>query len=366
MMLDAHAFGMAERLRNHNGYLDSLIEMVPAKYYFPPDPDEMVKKLQKHVNKPATQTAADKLQRKMESSERKRAKLDPEQLTVPQQQQHNAEQEEQERVRDRLQQRRRSQQEGDSDGDEDEDEAPGPVSAALSGYNTGDVSTVSELKARLQQKLEKLRNGRGGAPKSSEEREREREEAKAEKKKRKLNGKAISGGGGGSGAGAAAAAAPAASSSAQPAEPGVGTVFNRVAAPKAEPWKAKRKLSDAQLLAHAEEAAGKMRQRKAEGKSEELGIEVWQKALEKAGGVKQKDDPSLLKKAMKRKERQKKKSAKEWKARLSTTAKSQADKQKSRTENLAARGTKGKSKANKRKEIVKKRAGFEGAAKPLN
>ena len=63
---------------------------------------------------------------------------------------------------------------------------------------------------------------------------------------------------------------------------------------------------------------------------------------------------------------QKKKSAKEWKARLSTTAKSQADKQKSRTENLAARGTKGKSKANKRKEIVKKRAGFEGAAKPLN
>ena len=36
------------------------------------------------------------------------------------------------------------------------------------------------------------------------------------------------------------------------------------------------------------------------------------------------------------------------------------------TENLAARGTKGKSKANKRKEIVKKRAGFEGTAKPLN
>ena len=41
-------------------------------------------------------------------------------------------------------------------------------------------------------------------------------------------------------------------------------------------------------------------------------------------------------------------------------------KQKTRTENLAARGTKGKAKAKKRKEIVKKRAGFEGAAKPLN
>ena len=57
----------------------------------------------------------------------------------------------------------------------------------------------------------------------------------------------------------AAAAAAAASSSAQPAGPGVGTVFNKVAVPKAEPWKAKRKLSDAQLLAQAEEAAGAMR-----------------------------------------------------------------------------------------------------------
>ena len=132
--------------------IDSLINIVPPKFYFPPDPDEMAKKFQKHVNKPATQTAADKLQRKMESSERKRAKLDPEQLTVPQQQQHIAEQEERERARDRAQQRRRAQQEVESDG-EDEDEAPGPVSAALSGYNTGDASSVSELKARPQQNL---------------------------------------------------------------------------------------------------------------------------------------------------------------------------------------------------------------------
>ena len=88
---------------------------------------------------------------------------------------------------------------------------------------------------------------------------------------------------------------------------------------------------------------------------------MWQKALEKAGGVKQKDDPSLLKKAMKRKERQKKKSAKEWKARLSTVAKAQLDKQKTRTENLAARGTKNKQRASKRKDEAKRRPGFEGA-----
>ena len=69
---------------------------------------------------------------------------------------------------------------------------------------------------------------------------------------------------------------------------------------------------------------------------------------------------------MKRKERQKKKSAKEWKARVNTVLKSQLDKQKSRTENLAARATKGKNRANKRKEAAKRRPGFEGSTPLLN
>ena len=165
--------------------------------------------------------------------------------------------------------------------------------------------------------------------------------------------------------------------------PSVQAIFNKVEAPQpaaGEPWKAKRKLSDAQLLAKAEEAAGKRRAAAhaaaigggggggegGEG-GEELGIEVWQKALEKAGGVKQRDDPTLLKKAMKRKERQKKKSAREWKSRTNTVLKSKMEKQKSRQENLEARGTKNKARANKRKEVhTKRRAGFEGTAPLLN
>ena len=70
---------------------------------------------------------------------------------------------------------------------------------------------------------------------------------------------------------------------------------------------------------------------------------------------------------MKRKERQKKKSAKEWKARVNSTLKAQLDRQKARTENLAARGTKGKQRAAKRTEKApKRRAGFEGTAPLLN
>ena len=43
-----------------------------------------------------------------------------------------------------------------------------------------------------------------------------------------------------------------------------------------------------------------------------MGIGEWQRALEKAGGIKQRDNPTLLRKALKKKEKAKKKSAKEW------------------------------------------------------
>ena len=69
---------------------------------------------------------------------------------------------------------------------------------------------------------------------------------------------------------------------------------------------------------------------------------------------------------MKRKERQKKKSAREWKARVNSTLKQQLEKQKTRTENLVARGTKGKQRATKRKDAAKRRPGFEGATPLLN
>ena len=65
----------------------------------------------------------------------------------------------------------------------------------------------------------------------------------------------------------------------------------------------------------------------------------------------------VLRKALKRQERQKKKSSKEWAARLKTVAKSMHEKQERRKTNLAERKTKNKNRANKHKAS---RAGFEG------
>ncbi|CAN3502689.1 ribosomal RNA-processing protein 14 [Diutina catenulata] len=114
----------------------------------------------------------------------------------------------------------------------------------------------------------------------------------------------------------------------------------------------------------------------------EMEKEKWMKVMQQAEGVKHKDDEKLLKKAIKRKEKQKMKSEREWKDRKQTVKDTIAARQKRREENLAARkdskGVHGK----KRKQLPKlkkftgivnakggpktgpkKRAGFEGSAK---
>ncbi|KAE8449986.1 hypothetical protein EG329_007125 [Mollisiaceae sp. DMI_Dod_QoI] len=96
--------------------------------------------------------------------------------------------------------------------------------------------------------------------------------------------------------------------------------------------------------------------------------DLWLNAKKRAHGEKVRDDTSLLKKTLKRKEKAKKKSEKEWTERKEGIAKSQAMKQKKREENLQKRrdekGSKGKGKGKSvksKKPKVKSRPGFEGS-----
>ncbi|CZR57460.1 related to RRP14 Protein involved in Ribosomal RNA Processing [Phialocephala subalpina] len=98
--------------------------------------------------------------------------------------------------------------------------------------------------------------------------------------------------------------------------------------------------------------------------------DLWLNAKKRAHGEKVRDDTSLLKKTLKRKEKAKKKSEKEWTERKEGVAKSQAMKQKKREENLQKRrdekGSKGKGKGKgksvkSKKPRVKSRPGFEGS-----
>ncbi|KAK5957611.1 hypothetical protein OHC33_000798 [Knufia fluminis] len=87
--------------------------------------------------------------------------------------------------------------------------------------------------------------------------------------------------------------------------------------------------------------------------------DMWLNAKKKAHGERVKDDTSLLKKALKRQEKQKQKSGKDWDARVEGVRSSQEAKQKKRTENLQKRkDEKGAKKTGKKKV---KRPGFEGS-----
>lgn len=103
-----------------------------------------------------------------------------------------------------------------------------------------------------------------------------------------------------------------------------------------------------------------------EGKRADIGEkDLWLNASKRAHGERVRDDTSLLKKALKRKEKQKNKSEKEWQDRSEAVVKGKEMKQKRREDNLAKRrDEKGSSKKKPLKKGGKKsRPGFEGRFK---
>ena len=323
------------RLSAHAASLEGLISMVPAKFYFPPDPDELEAKFAKRT---AKQPPVPKQQRKQEADARKKARLDPDQPLVPEQQQQitRAEREQEER-----------------------EEAPQLRVAPFAGVDGGGSESVAGLRERLADKLQQLRAGRGGTPKARQPADGSGKPKVSKAQARRERPGRPAGKPAGDGGEAAAAAAPSAASSSARVSSGVGIAFNKLAAAATSPGKAPRKLSTAQLLAQAEEKQRLKRERLAapDGGGEAAQMEVWQKALEKAGGIKQKDDPRLLRKTLKRTERRKKKSTREWKQRVKTVEKAKKEKQEKRTANLAGRITKNKQRSSK---SGGSRAGFEG------
>jgi len=117
--------------------------------------------------------------------------------------------------------------------------------------------------------------------------------------------------------------------------------------------KKRRRQTPTQLLLRAERA------KEQEAKIKEIDPEVGEqvaaqkrvsKALQRAAGVRVKDDPALLRKTIKKAAKKKTKSQKEWKRRVSDVKKAQRDKQRKRQENLQARVEAKKAKRVKRRQ----------------
>ncbi|EOO02022.1 putative surfeit locus protein 6 protein [Phaeoacremonium minimum UCRPA7] len=98
-------------------------------------------------------------------------------------------------------------------------------------------------------------------------------------------------------------------------------------------------------------------------RKEVLEKETWLAARKRAEGEKVRDDETLLKKAVKRKEKAKKKSEKEWKERAEGVGKAIKQRQQKREENIKKRRDEkllGKAGKKGKKAVKKNRPGFEG------
>eukprot|EP00088_Acartia_fossae_P004398 TRINITY_DN11882_c0_g1_i1.p1 TRINITY_DN11882_c0_g1~~TRINITY_DN11882_c0_g1_i1.p1 ORF type:complete len:345 (-),score=169.12 TRINITY_DN11882_c0_g1_i1:40-1074(-) len=118
----------------------------------------------------------------------------------------------------------------------------------------------------------------------------------------------------------------------------------------------KKHMDPAAALNKIKKSKEKLQTMKDKGMNEKVSkIEdnmAWQKAMDKAGGAKLKDDVELLKKSLKKKEQKKKASKKKWEERKENIEKKKGESQKKRQDNLNKRRTDAKEK--KKKTAIKK------------
>lgn len=133
-----------------------------------------------------------------------------------------------------------------------------------------------------------------------------------------------------------------------------------------DPRKRKGPQDPRTALTAAEKKQSRLAGLDAEKRADIAEKDMWLNAKKRAHGERVRDDTSLLKKALKRKEKQKSKSEKEWQERQDAVVKGKEAKQKKRDTNLQKRreekGQKGKKKSQS-KGKKKARPGFEGRFK---
>lgn len=373
-------------LRAHAAFFDHLVELVPPRHYHDLDADRVSTKYMKKADRDAAKAAFRK-----QHKQNKRDKLDPDKAqTALDVQRQLAQQQAQDRVGG-----------GGGGGDDAAADAAAPDAdtgdAAGGGRGPGlrlnltDSAPREELQQRLAAKVAALREAR-----HAEERARKTEAAKrfratngrVEKKvgaKRKRGADTAQGGGPGSpktprlstddfqkqlaevgevlssGRKPAAKRPPQASLSSDLAFGRLDVGKSTTTVADLKPGKKRRKDSKAALLAKAEAkqktAAVAAIDAAAEAKA---AGEAWGAALARARGEKVLDDPTRLRRSLKKDAKAAAKRGAAWAQRISAQQQSQAERQKKRTDNLQARVTAkaDKKKAKREKKLL--RPGFEG------
>ena len=304
---------LRQRLLSHSACFNSLLELIPAKYYFAENEEEKSNKFYKNKKNKAPKQAV-----KEASKKAKLSRLDPSQhKTVPE-------------IQAEL---------------SNEDGKTAKYGRVVSVENVA-CSSIGDLRTKLHERIELLRRKRKAPSTLNAESDRPTKKAKnlakkkeSEKQKKNtansshINSKHIV-------------------NNKKAIVNSEGKVvfskfdFTSDVAKSQRRGHAKKKNYQ-KLLEKAESRQRKleeMKEDKSEKSKEIIETAKWKKALGKSEGVKQKDDPALLKKAIKHKEKQKKKHQKDWKERMENQKKQMKERQDRRQKNIQDRIDKKKKK----------------------
>ncbi|KAJ3416531.1 hypothetical protein HDV05_001268 [Chytridiales sp. JEL 0842] len=384
-VLDRSSSTVEERLQQYQKSFESLLELIPAKYYLPTDnSDEMMNKFAKNKKNAAPKQAIKEATKKA-----KKLKFDPEAIKSTADMQVEAHKAKVEKRKESL----KPDNQPDSSSDQEEQalsetedvpqaQAPAPI------IPLPKPATIAELKEKVQKRIADLRAKRGAASNEKEvvkgaksrseilEKRLSKRKAKKEmlKKKKEQNSKT-----GKDIAGMNIPVDPKPKPSGATREVTENISFGKIDFASADdpdnPKKRKGPTDALGQLRKIEARTSKLEELKATNPEKAASIEEkakWNKMLKMAEGEVVKDDVKLLKKTVKKKEKMKAASGKEWMDRKMAVRKSMLDKQKKRSDNLKARveGKKapGMRGVKKGSGVTKKggkggRPGFEGGAR---
>lgn len=312
-MADEQRNELEKRLLEHSAYFSSLIDLIPVKYYLAVDEEEQENKFYKNrQRKPSKQSI------KEASKKAKRARLDPSQHKTVHEIQKEAEE--------------NKFPSGSVEQNNDSEVAKPRFS--VEKVQSGDLA---DLKSRLHSRIQDFQRKRKAVTRKTENRHPHQKKSKSDVKGKLLKQKLV-----GAPKKDKAFVKDDSLSSKKILNDSGDVVFSKFdfMEIKNEPRPGTKVKNYPKLLAKAEAHKKKLetlQSEDAEKAREFKEKHSWSHAIEKAEGVKQHDDPKLLKKAMKKREKEKIKSRKQWKERMDHQKKQADEKQKLRQKHIKER-----------------------------
>lgn len=325
-------------VKDHANFFDKLVELIPAKFYLPPNDDD--KPYYQGLSKAAKAEA--RLKSIENTKKSRRDRLDPEKSSKSTL----------DLLKESLEGKNSEKKASNNDDDDDDGEGKG---LKLSNLDDDKRSvTYEELRQRLHRRIEELRACRGDGSGEGRRRKAERRENK-DGRKRKWNDER------GEDKEAKEKMESEKNLEKEVSEAAKGIEFGKVklaASSDDVVKKKKRKLSKEKEL----ERALKLEEAMKDPEKGDLLAKKhsWKSATERAMGVKVHDNPKLLKKSLQKDKKKHTKSVEKWKQRVETTESLKRGKQDKRKENIKAKIDKKKQAKIEKREKKLMRPGFEG------